>query len=100
MRKFYVLLLCSVFLKTANAQKISGKITDITTKEALIGVNIVLNNGGGTSTDINGEYQLDINEGKQDVTFKYIGYKEVTRTISLEKNQNQTYQPCYLVVHY
>ena len=90
MRKVYVLLLCSVFLKTANAQKISGKITDITTKEALIGVNIVLNNGGGTSTDINGEYQLDINEGKQDVTFKYIGYKEVTRTISLEKNQNQT----------
>ena len=90
MRKVYVLLLCSVFLKTANAQKISGKITDITTKEALIGVNIVLNNGGGTSTDINGEYQLDINEGKQDVTFKYIGYKEVTRTISLEKNQNKT----------
>ena len=91
MRRVYVLLiLCSIFFETVNAPKISGKITDAATKEALIGVNIVLNNGGGTSTNIDGEYQLEIEEGEQKIIFKYIGYEDVKKTILLEKNEHKT----------
>ena len=59
------LLLNLLIIVTTNAQKISGKIIDAITKEALIGANVVIY-GGGTSTDIDGKYQLQLQkEGEQ-----------------------------------
>ena len=78
-----------MFLETVNAQKISGTITDAITKEALIGVNIILNNGGGTSTDIDGNYQLQLqDQGEQQITFKYIGYNQIIKSIIGQENQD------------
>ena len=79
-----------IFFESTNAQKINGTITDAITKEALIGVNIVLWNGGGTSTNIDGKYQLQLIEGEQKITFKYIGYEDVIKTITLKKNETKT----------
>ena len=79
-----------LFFEAAKAQKISGTITDATTKEALIGVNIVLTNGGGTSTDIDGKYLLQIAEGEQKISFKYIGYENIVKTITVQKNESKT----------
>ena len=91
MRKICTLLMISMlFFEAANAQKIIGTITDATTKEALIGVNIVLTNGGGTSTDIDGKYLLQIAEGEQKITFKYIGYEDIVKTITVQKNESKT----------
>ena len=82
------LLLNLLIIVTTNAQKISGKIIDAVTKEALIGANVVIY-GGGTSTDIDGKYQLQLQkEGEQKITFKYIGYSEITKSIISQKNQN------------
>jgi len=64
-------------------------ITD-SNKEELIGVNIILENGGGTSTDVFGKYTLNTNEGMQNVTFKYIGYEDIVKKISLAKDENKT----------
>ncbi len=90
MKKTYNLLVISIiFFATANSQTINGTVTDAITKEALIGVNIILNDGGGTSTDINGKYQLKLQEGEQTVTFKYIGYEDVSKTITLQKNDTR-----------
>ena len=58
------LILSIIFFTTANSQTITGTVTDEITKEALIGVNIILNDGGGTSTDIDGKYQLKLQERK------------------------------------
>ena len=80
----------TLFFEAAKAQKISGTITDAATKEALIGVNIVLTNGGGTSTDIDGKYLLQIAEGEQKITFKYIGYEDIVKTITVQKNESKT----------
>ena len=92
MKKYYCLLLISIFffVQTANTQTINGIITDNNTKEALIGVNIVLENGEGTSTNIDGKYQLQIREGKQKITFKYIGYETIEQTINIAKKENKT----------
>ncbi|MDA0890444.1 MAG: TonB-dependent receptor [Bacteroidetes bacterium] len=91
MRKICTLLMIGMlFFEAAKAQKISGTITDATTKEALIGVNIVLTNGGGTSTDIDGKYLLQIAEGEQKITFKYIGYEDIVKTITVQKNESKT----------
>ena len=80
----------TLFFEAAKAQKIIGTITDAPTKEALIGVNIVLTNGGGTSTDIDGKYLLQIAEGEQKITFKYIGYEDIVKTITVQKNESKT----------
>ena len=91
MRKIYILFALFVFiLNTNKAQTISGTITDNTTNEALIGVNIIAENGGGTATDVFGKYTLKTEEGTQKITFKYIGYEDVVKEITLSKGENKT----------
>ena len=48
-----------------HAQTLSGTITDNNTKEKLIGVNIILENGNGTASDIFGNYTLKTTVGVQ-----------------------------------
>ena len=89
MKKFYILLvLCTFIFMRNNAQTINGTITDKNTNEALIGVNILLENNGGTATNWEGKYQLQVDEGEQKITFRYIGYEEIIKTISLQKNES------------
>jgi len=59
--------------------KISGKITDTTTGEPLIGVNVILQNTTqGAATDDQGIYIiLNIRGGKYSVVASMIGYKKV-----------------------
>ena len=90
MRKIYTIIVLSLLIFEANAQIISGTIKDANTNEKLIGVNIILNNGNGTATDFDGNYQISAKEGEQQITFKYIGYEEVLKTISLNKNEVTT----------
>ena len=90
MKKIFSLLIVSVsFLQHINAQTITGLIIDSNTKEALIGVNIILDNGTGTASNIEGKYQLKTKEGELKITFKYIGYEDIVKTISLEKNETK-----------
>ena len=57
MRKFYTLLLLTFFVfAVSSAQTISGIISDASTNEKLIGVNIITKEGKGTATDIFGKY--------------------------------------------
>jgi hypothetical protein len=55
--------------------RVSGKITDAKTGEALIGTNVVVK---GTTTgvvaDINGNYQIDLPQGSNTLVFSFIGY--------------------------
>ena len=84
-----LLILSVTSLIMVSAQTINGKIIDATNNEPLIGVNIISNISGGTSTDLNGQYSLQISEGNHELTFKYIGYKKVIKNISLSQNDEQ-----------
>ena len=90
MRNIYTIIVLSLLIFEANSQTISGTIKDANTNERLIGVNIILNNGSGTATDFDGNYQILGDAGEQQITFKYIGYEEVLKTISLNKNEVTT----------
>ena len=91
MRKIYILFALFVFiLNTNKAQTVSGTITDNTTNEALIGVNIIAENGNGTASNWEGKFSLQLESGEQQITFKYIGYEEALKTISLNKNEETT----------
>jgi len=90
MRKIFTLVIITFCNLTLYGQTISGAITDANNNEKLIGVNIILENGVGTSTDVFGKYTLSTNEETQKVTFKYIGYEDIVKEISLAKDENKT----------
>jgi len=90
MRKIFTLVIITLCNLALHSQTISGTITDSNNNEELIGVNIILENGGGTATDVFGKYTLNTNEGTQKVTFKYIGYADIVKEISLKKDENKT----------
>ena len=82
MRKNQALLIIKLFFyKFILSQNISGEVYDIQTKDPLIGVNVILNNNTGTTTDINGRFTIQITENTETITFKYIGYKPITKKI-------------------
>lgn len=82
MRKFLPIIILFISFSVAHSQSISGTITDENTKEPLIGVNVILSNTNGTTTNINGEFSLEITENEKTITFKYIGYETVIKEIS------------------
>ena len=47
----------------------------------MIGVNVIISNTNGTTTDINGNFNLTSTRDDDKIIFKYIGYK--THTTSL-----------------
>ena len=91
MRKVCALLLLAFYVSSVNyAQTVSGIVTDQKTFEKLIGVNIITEDGKGTATDIFGKYSLQLDEGTHQITFRYIGYKDVVKEIILKNGERKT----------
>jgi hypothetical protein len=89
-KKIFLFLLNIFLFEVGYTQIIKGTIIDYHTNEALIGVNIILENGEGTSSDFNGEYTLNLKTNKkQNITFKYIGYEKAIKTIKVTKEKIQ-----------
>lgn len=87
---FGVMLFLVILCGQANAQTrryvISGKVTDSKTSETLPGVAVRLaSTTSAISTDINGNYSLTVNvtPGQYTVSFTYIGYKTISKSIQL-----------------
>ena len=90
MRKIYILLLLTFFVFSVNqAQTISGIISDESSNEKLIGVNIIAKDGKGTATDVFGKYTLKLTAGEHQITYRYIGYKDVVKDVSLKNGESK-----------
>ncbi|MBK6523858.1 MAG: carboxypeptidase-like regulatory domain-containing protein [Sphingobacteriaceae bacterium] len=66
---------------------ITGKISDVTSQEALIGA-IVKVGKQGTTTDVEGNYKLRLEPGKYTITYSYIGFKPETKVLELKENDS------------
>ncbi len=65
---------------------ISGKVTDAKTKETLPGVAVRLTSTtSGISTNLDGNYSItaDVNPGQYTVSFTYIGYQTISKSVQL-----------------
>lgn len=64
-----------------NTGKISGRVIDKNTKEALVGVNVFIQElSTGASTDINGEYYIiNIPPGTYTVSVSMVGYTKISK---------------------
>ncbi|RLD67459.1 MAG: hypothetical protein DRI84_02335, partial [Bacteroidetes bacterium] len=69
------------------AQKgvVSGVVTDESSGESLIGVNIMYAPGKGVVTDMNGKFSIELPYGNYTFKFSYVGYNEVEQQVVLKK---------------
>ncbi|GET30390.1 SusC/RagA family TonB-linked outer membrane protein [Prolixibacter sp. SD074] len=67
---------------------ITGKVTDASTKEPLVGATVVIaGTTNGTTTDFDGNYRLNVTRG-QSLVYSFIGYRSQTITISGQTTLN------------
>lgn len=87
--KLYTLIFTLLIFFNVFGQKtsVTGKITDETTGEELIGVNIVTQENIGSTTDISGDFTLDLEQGKHTLTISYVGYKTQKKEINITSDQ-------------
>ncbi|GET27276.1 TonB-dependent receptor [Prolixibacter sp. NT017] len=94
--KLHVLLLFSALLMAnvsfAQEMTITGKVTDVTTKEPLVGATVVIaGTTNGTTTDFDGNYRLNVTKG-QKLVYSFIGYKSQTLTVGAQSTINVAMQ--------
>lgn len=63
---------------SAQTHNVTGKVTDSSTGEPVIGAGVLLSTGGGTVTDYDGNYVISVTENAV-ITFSSLGYQTVTR---------------------
>lgn len=82
-----ILFLLILFFNLSSAQNIiSGKITDAKTKEPIIGANVDCGTFN-TITDIDGKYELNVEDGNYTLIISYLGYNTFKSEISVSNSQ-------------
>jgi iron complex outermembrane receptor protein len=78
------LIFSSLFV---NAQKgtIKGKITDAATGEGLIQANVLLKEGVGVTTDMDGNFSIEADYGTYTITISYSGYEPLNEKVTLRQ---------------
>jgi len=98
--KRYILLLILVFTSTNYAQTglLTGKVIDASTKESLIGANILITQleNIGAATDIDGNFKLNIPVGSYSIRVSLIGFTSIVRTDIIIKTKGEQYVEIHL----
>lgn len=63
--------------------KIEGRVYDSQTLESLPGATVLLHQKQGIATDGEGFYRLEVPAGSLTITFQYVGYRSVSRQLTL-----------------
>ncbi len=85
-----LLALALAHLTSAQNTLLKGVVRDSLSGEPLIGVNVTHAPGKGAATDVNGSYGLQLPAGSYTITFSFVGYTTVTRTITLPEANSLT----------
>jgi hypothetical protein len=75
-------------LHAAVTGDITGRVTDFKTGESLVGVTVqIVNSFIATTTNLNGNFTLhNMEPGKYELSFTYVGYKTVSQSIEVKGN--------------
>ncbi|AXT58551.1 TonB-dependent receptor [Aquimarina sp. AD1] len=83
----YLLFLCTLGTIGQEQFTISGYIKDVSSGEKLLGVNIIIDNSIGTTTNDYGFYSMNIEKGTHQIEISYLGYKTILKEIQITNNQ-------------
>ncbi len=82
------LLISDPILCQSDKAILKGKVSDSKTRDALVGVNIYVNNSTvGTTSDKNGNYLLSLEAGGSEIVFSMIGYEPKSSYIQINKGE-------------
>lgn len=82
-----ILLFCFANISTAQRMGvIQGNIFDINTLESLPGATIIFNRTNVTTSDYKGNYNYTTRAGNVTITYRFVGYVTVTKTVFLNTN--------------
>jgi len=84
-----LIALIGVFYTVFGQEKytISGYVKSANSGEEMIGANVIIRSiNAGVSTNVYGFYSLTLEKGTYDVSFSYIGFKDIVKTIELNGN--------------
>ncbi|MGD2033837.1 MAG: carboxypeptidase-like regulatory domain-containing protein [Bacteroidales bacterium] len=93
MNKYKLLLFLIFFLYgpvfVLSAQVlVSGKVYDARTNEPIIGANVIASElQKGTISDNEGNYRLDLPQGKHTIVFSFMGYETLNRSVNCNKDK-------------
>ncbi|WP_136669172.1 TonB-dependent receptor [Flavobacterium sp. H122] len=88
MRKIAFILFGLIISNMSLAQsKLTGKVID-QNNQGLPGVNINLSNGNSTTTDFDGKYMLNLENGTYKITFSFLGYKTTSKDVTINDGEN------------
>ncbi len=81
-------LILLIALNSFGKGKVTGRIIDSGTNESLIGAAVSIQGTTiGVSTNLDGSFTLEVPEGKQVLSFSFIGYIDKTREITVSDGQ-------------
>lgn len=83
MRLAIVFLFFFPTLLLSQTGTISGRITDLSSEDPLIGVNLFIADNIGTTTDIYGRFEIEVPFGTYSMVISYIGYDEINQEVTL-----------------
>ncbi|NQU52641.1 MAG: TonB-dependent receptor [Bacteroidetes bacterium] len=86
---FTIVALLATLNTHAQTTIVSGSVKDSMSNHLLPGVNVLLNNETGTSTNQKGYFILELEPGTHQLVFSIIGYESVTKKIKVEQNENK-----------
>jgi len=69
---------------------IQGRVFDKEKNEPLPGVYVIYGKSRGTSTDSTGSYRIISDSSRLSITFQFIGYKPVTKQLTLHNGESKT----------
>lgn len=84
------MILVAPSLLRAQYAVVSGTVKDGSTGETLVGVNVTYAPGKGTSTDVSGQYRLELPAGAARLTFSTMGYTAHVEGLTLVAGEQRT----------
>ncbi|WP_271765010.1 TonB-dependent receptor [Aquimarina algiphila] len=89
MNKQLMYLFCFFYLGSYAQEKftISGYVKNNNSGEKLLGVNIIIDNAYGTTTNDYGFYSINLEKGNHQVEISYLGYKTIRKEIFIDAHK-------------
>ncbi len=91
MNRTLLFILFSIFIMRSHSQDavLKGVLMDGEFNDPMIGANVLLSNGKGAATGFDGKYSIKTEPGEFKVSFKYIGYKTINKTVVLKPGETK-----------
>lgn len=87
---FHISLILLLLPSFAFSQKVKGYIYDVNNNEELVGVNVYYTEGEkviGTTSDVNGYYELELQPGSVRVTYSFLGFETKVLPLVVVRDQ-------------